>query len=179
MTSQPRTTQRLAVLAFAVVACSARGDGEVSDSAPVNAGDAASASEAALRASFGREWELARLGSQITPPSVARDPRIPAHDPHPGIRPTIRFAADPSGAGGRSFCNAYGGPWRLAGDSLQITQIESTAVGCDGPDSLETRFFRGLRETRRFEFVGDTLVLIASDGTRLQFVPVAPATSSP
>jgi heat shock protein HslJ len=179
MTFRPRTTQRLAVLVFAGAACSAPGERAVPDSALVNAGEAASASEAALRASFGREWELASLGSQVIPPSVARDPRIPAHDPHPGIRPTIRFTADPSGAGGRSFCNAYGGPWRLAGDSLQITQIESTAVGCDGPDSLETRFFRGLRETRRFEFVGDTLVLIASDGTRLQFVSVAPATRAP
>jgi heat shock protein HslJ len=179
MMSRPRTTQRLSVLVFAVVACSAPGEREVADSAVVNAETSASASETAIRASLGREWELARLGSQVIPPSVARDPRIPAHDPHPGMRPTIRFASDPSGAGGRSFCNAYGGPWRLAGDSLQITRIESTAVGCDGPDSLETRFFRGLRETRRFAFVGDTLVLIASDGTRLQFVPVAPATRAP
>lgn len=134
---------------------------------------AATASEAAFRASFGREWELARLGTTELPPSVARDRRIPPGDPHPGIRPTIRFADDVSGAGGRSFCNGYGGPFVLRGDSLRISEIESSAVGCDGPDSLETRFFHALREARRFAFAGDTLALLAPDGSRLLlFVPL-------
>ena len=171
--------KRVAIVAvFAAIACSA-GEREQADSGAAAPRYSPASSEAAFRATLGREWELARLGAQALPPSVARDPRIPVHDPHPGIRPTIRFTAERSGVGGRSFCNAYGGPFRLAGDSVQISRIESSAVGCDGPDSLETRFFRGLRETRRFELIGDTLALIAGDGTRLQFVPVPPAARAP
>jgi heat shock protein HslJ len=104
---------------------------------------------------------------------------VPLHDPHPGARPTIRFSAEPPAAGGRSFCNGYGGPYVLSGDSLRITRIESTAVGCDGPDSLETRFFRALRETRRFEIDSGSLALIAADGTRLTFVPAPAAAVAP
>jgi heat shock protein HslJ len=62
----------------------------------------------------------------------------------------------------------------VRGDSLRIEQIMSSAVGCDSVDSLETRFFRGLRETRRFQLDSAALILITEDGTRLTFVPVAP-----
>jgi heat shock protein HslJ len=128
--------------------------------------------EQAFRAQLGREWELTQLGTYSVPPSVPRNPNIPLGDPQPGVRPTIRFASDQPGFGGRSFCNGYGGPYTVRADSLQITSIESSAVGCDGPDSLETRFFRGLRETRRFTLDSATLTLIGADGTRLVFVPV-------
>ena len=82
---------------------------------------------------------------------------------------------DPLGAGGRSFCNGYGSPFVLDGDSLRITRIESSAVGCDGPDSLETRFFRALRNTRRFEMDSTMLALIAADGSRMIFEPAREA----
>ncbi len=97
----------------------------------------------------------------------------------PGRRPTIRFTADPPGAGGRSFCNGYGSPYELRGDSLRLTRIESSAVGCDGPDSLETRFFRALWGTRRFELDSARLVLLAEDGTRLTFVPAGAGLAPP
>src|SRR5688500_18725873 len=155
-----------------VFACSGSAEGDRPIDTAAEARQAAVASEGAFRASLGREWELAHLGSTVLPPSIARDPRIPPHDPHPGIRPTIRFTRDSSGAGGRSFCNGYGGPVILRGDSLRVPEIMSTAVGCDGPDSLETRFFRALRETRRFTFAGDTLALLGADSSRrLVFVP--------
>ena len=141
-------------------------------SAAVAATDSPAAAEQAFRAQLGREWELAQLGTYRVPPSVPRNPTIPIGDPQPGVRPTIRFASDEPGFGGRSFCNGYGGPYSVDGDSLRMTRIESSAVGCDGPDSLETRFFRGLRETRRFALDSTALTLIAGDGTRLIFVPV-------
>lgn len=115
-----------------------------------------------------------RLGSsEIPPPPPGTAPDSLGRDLVPGRRPTIRFMANPPGAGGRSFCNRYGTPYELRGDSLRLTMIESTAVGCDGPDSLETRFFRGLWRTRRFELdsTAARLVLIAEDGTRLTFAP--------
>jgi hypothetical protein len=42
-------------------------------------------------------------------------------------------------------------------------------VGCDGTDSLETRFFRGLQNTVRFELSNSSLTLVAADGSRLTF----------
>ena len=148
-----------------------RGDAEDSNAA-VPATHSPAAAEQAFRAQLGREWELAQLGAYRVPPSVPRNPAIPIGDPQPGVRPTIRFASDEPGFGGRSFCNGYGGPYSVDGDSLRMTRIESSAVGCDGPDSLETRFFRGLRETRRFALDSTALTLIAGDGTSLVFVPV-------
>jgi heat shock protein HslJ len=130
--------------------------------------------EADFRAQLGREWALISLGSrEIPPPPAGTPPDSPGRDLVPGRRPTIRFTAEPPGAGGRSFCNGYGSPYELSGDSLRLTRIESSAVGCDGPDSLETRFFRGLWGTRRFELdsASTRLVLVAEDGTRLTFVP--------
>ena len=130
--------------------------------------------EAEFRAQLGREWALVRLGSrEIPPPQPGTPADSPGRDLVPGRRPTIRFTAEPPGAGGRSFCNGYGSPYDLRGDSLRLTRIESSAVGCDGPDSLETRFFRALWATRRFELdsVPKRLVLVAEDGTRLTFVP--------
>ena len=136
--------------------------------------------EAAFRAHAGAQWALVRLGDREIPSPPAGTPLdSPGRDLVPGRRPTIRFTLEPPGAGGRSFCNGYGGPFILRGDSLRITQIESTAVGCDGPDSLETRFFRALRETRRFEVDSSALALIAADGSRLVFEPAGAATRSP
>jgi heat shock protein HslJ len=134
--------------------------------------------EVEFRAQLGREWVLVRLGSHEIPrPPPGTPSDSPGRDLVPGRQPTIRFSADPPGAGGRTFCNGYGSPYELRGDSLRLTRIESSAVGCDGPDSLETRFFRALWGTRRFELdsTAARLVLVAEDGTRLTFVPAGAA----
>jgi heat shock protein HslJ len=74
-------------------------------------------------------------------------------------------------AGGWSFCNGYGAAYVLGpGDRLGFRHFQSTLVGCDGPDSLETRYFRALGNTRRFEMDETTLTLLAEDGSRLTFV---------
>ena len=135
--------------------------------------------DAAFRAHIGQQWELARLGTQEIPlPPPGTPPDSLGRDLVPGRRPTITFTADPLTLGGRSFCNGYGGPFTIYGDSLRIFQIMSSAVGCDHPDSLETRFFRGLRETRRFEIDSTSLVLIGDGGPLLTFVRAAAAAPS-
>ena len=127
--------------------------------------------ETLFRAQLGHQWELARLGpTEIPEPPADTPPDAPGKDLVPGRRPTIRFSATAADFGGRSFCNGYGGPYELRGDSLRLGQIMSSAVGCDGPDSLETRYFRALRETRRFEIDSVSLHLIAADGSRATFV---------
>jgi hypothetical protein len=67
----------------------------------------------------------------------------------------------------------------LRGDSLWIREVVSSAVGCDGPDSLETRYFRALGLTRRFEVDSAELRLLASDGTRLTFEPADEGRGAP
>lgn len=77
-------------------------------------------------------------------------------------------------AGGWSFCNGYGMAYVLGpGDQLGFRHFQSTLVGCDGPDSLETRYFRALANTRRFKMDAATLTLLAGDGSRLTFVPAS------
>jgi heat shock protein HslJ len=137
----------------------------------------------AFRARLGHTWELARLGNQDIPAPLTKpsEQRAGMH-PGPGSRPTIRFTSEAPGslsdgepgflsAGGWSFCNGYGTAYALGpGDQLRFRGFESTLVGCDGPDSLETRFFRALGSTRRFAFDSAALHLIAEDGSRLIFV---------
>ena len=139
--------------------------------------------EAAFRVQVGRTWELVRLGSHDIG-ATHTGSTAPGRGRYPGprTRPTIRFTAEPatvlsggSGglmAGGWSFCNGYGSAYELGpGDQVRFHQFQSTLVGCDGPDSLETRFFRALAETRRFELDSSALSLVAADGSRLMFVP--------
>jgi heat shock protein HslJ len=139
--------------------------------------------EAEFRARLGWTWELARLGDQDLPATRAGSGALrPGRHPGPGSRPTLRFTAEPAAAlsdrpgrlsaGGWSFCNGYGVAYEFGpGDQLRFHQFQSTLVGCDGPDSLETRFFRALHLTQRFELDSTRLSLVAADGTRLTFVP--------
>lgn len=147
----------------------------------VTADTARTTPEATFRAQLGRTWELARLGEQDIPASRKTGRVRPGRHPGPGSRPTLRFtsesAAEMTGdsssrhAGGWSFCNGYGAAYVLGpGDRLGFRHFQSTLVGCDGPDSLETRYFRALGNTRRFEMDETTLTLLAEDGSRLTFV---------
>jgi hypothetical protein len=167
---------------MALLACAAPEPSSRSGTAEASAPDP----EATFRAHLGRTWELVRMGElHIPAPAADRRPSSPGRHPGPGSRPTIRFTAEavPEGsvhppgtrsAGGWSFCNGYGTAYELGpGGALRFHGFQSTLVGCDGPDSLETRFFRGLHETRRVELDSARLALIAENGTRLTFVPVA------
>ena len=184
--------QRITSLLFAgfvlATACNEQRPRPASDSP---AGKRAGADpESQFRVNLGRTWELAQLGEQRIPPSPARSGmRSPGSHPGPGTRPTIRFTADRlptsppdsafASAGGWSFCNGYGAGYVLGpGDSLRFRQFQSTLVGCNGPDSLETRYFRALSVTRRFALEDSTLQLVAEDGSRLVFV-AAPDSAGP
>ena len=163
---------------------------------PRAAGDSAVATptrpdpETAFRDQLGQTWELARLGTQDIPETRrSTTPRSRGSHPGSGTRPTIQFTAEraesaqpDSGlfrAGGWSFCNGYGAAYRAGpGDALRFTMFQSTLVGCDGPDSLESRYFRALGDTRRIAVDSTSLQLIAADGTSLTFVP-APDSAGP
>ena len=171
----------IALLLVATASCSRERRVGASDSVAGSRSD--EEPSAAFRTWLGRTWELARLGEKDIPAPVTRShEQRPGRHPGPGSRPTIRFTAEAPGslsdgergflsAGGWSFCNGYGTTYALGpGDHLRFRGFESTLVGCDGPDSLETRFFRALASTRRFAFDSGALHLIAEDGSRLIFV---------
>ena len=170
------------VPAIALLACAAPDPPSRSGIAEASAPDL----EAAFRAHLGRTWELTRLDEQdISAPAADRRPTSPGRHPGPGSRPTIRFTAEPTSegavhppglrrAGGWSFCNGYGTAYALGpAGALRFHGFQSTLVGCDGPDSLETRFFRALHATRRIELDSAQLALVADNGSRLTFVLVA------
>ena len=178
---------RLAIiLLVAAIACADRRPDSARDSSVAHADP-----QARFLAARGRTWELARLGDRDIPaPPAGSTSRPPRRYPGNGSRPTIRFTAERLSmappddslllsAGGWSFCNGYGAGYAVGpGDQLRFRQWQSTLVGCHGPDSLETRYFRALAATRRFELDSASLVLVAEDGSRLTFVAV-PASAAP
>ena len=179
----------LVVLLVGSAACSEERRASASDSAVESRPDENPMT--VFRTRLNRTWELARLGSQDIPaPATRPREQRPGRHPGPGTRPTIRFTSDPPGslsdgtpgllsASGWSFCNGYGTAYALGpGDQLRFRGFQSTLVGCDGPDSLETRFFRALGSTRRFAFDSSALHLIAEDGSRLIFIAAPEGTKS-
>ena len=182
MSPERRSRWRSPVAVMALLACAAPESSSRSGTSEASAPDV----ESTFRARLGRTWELARMGEQDIPaPAADRRPTSPGRYPGSGSRPTIRFTAEPASessvhppgmrsAGGWSFCNGYGTAYELGpGGTLRFHGFQSTLVGCDGPDSLETRFFRGLHETRRIELDSARLALVAENGSRLTFVLVA------
>ena len=181
------TTRCLLLMVPALLACTTPEPGARAETAAASSPDV----DAAFRAHLGRTWELTRLGEQYIPASATgAASRSQGRHPGPGARPTIRFTDEspsessvhPPGtrsAGGWSFCNGYGTAYELGpGGALRFHGFQSTLVGCDGPDSLESRFFRGLSETRRVQLDSAGLVLIAANGGRLTFV-LASDTAAP
>ena len=171
-------SRRAAMLTTFCIALSGCADSDRSPREPAR--EVARDPEAAFRSQAGRQWSLVRMGTREFPPPPAGTPLdSPGRDLVPGRRPTISFTLEPARAGGRSFCNSWGGPYTLRGDSLRITEWMGTAVGCDGPDTPEESYFRALGATRRFELDSNLLSLIAVDGSRLVFEPSAASPPSP
>lgn len=60
-------------------------------------------------------------------------------------RPTIAFGADGQ-VTGTSGCNGYGGPYTLDGDAIQINDVASTLILCEGDrGNQEVAFMAALR----------------------------------
>lgn len=84
--------------------------------------------------------------------------------------PTIEFSADR--ISGTGSCNRYFGSYEVGGegDALQISQIGSTEMACEGPImAQEQAYFAALSATHSYRLVEDTLVLSGADGSRIVF----------
>ena len=69
---------------------------------------------------------------------------------------------------GRAGCNSYGGRFASSGETLEISEIGTTLMGCAEPaQTIEWEFLEKLRQVRRWRLEGDELVLEDDDGQEL------------
>jgi heat shock protein HslJ len=81
-------------------------------------------------------------------------------------------------ASGRSFCNHYGGTYRVDGDAIAFENLGGTEMAC-APDVMaaESAYLRALGSVGTVAVEGDVLVL-TGNGVRLTFRPVPPTPTS-
>ena len=86
------------------------------------------------------------------------------------ITSTANFSAD--GIGGNGGCNTYGGTLTVTPDGIDITEIMSTMMACDGL-AQEQAFFAALEATTGYRIEDGTLLLTGADDAIL--AQLAPA----
>jgi len=102
-------------------------------------------------------WELASLaGSGVLP----------------GTTITLKFSGDQiSGSAG---CNQYGGSYKTSGNSLRISDVFATEMGCLEPKGIleqEQAYLTALRAAARYQIVSDRLEIFDETGSQgLAFV---------
>jgi heat shock protein HslJ len=83
---------------------------------------------------------------------------------------TANFSAD--GVGGNGGCNTYGGTLTVTPDGIDITEIMSTMMACDGL-AQEQAFFAALEATTGYRIEDGNLLLTGPDDAVL--AQLAPA----
>ena len=104
---------------------------------------------------IGTSWQLTELGGA---PTSAK------------ITSTANFSAD--GVGGNGGCNTYGGTLTVTPTGIDITEIMSTMMACDGL-AQEQAFFAALEATTNYRIEDGTLLLTGPDDVTL--AQLAPA----
>ena len=88
-------------------------------------------------------------------------------------RGTIEF--DGRQIGGTSFCNGFGGRYRLDGDRLLLEDLASTLVGCMGDVAAAELAFQGVLNAPGLSLAVDgSELLLTSDAGELRFTRVPP-----
>ena len=75
----------------------------------------------------------------------------------PGSRIQLTFTSD--GVNANGGCNSIGGPYKIADDRFKVTQMASTAMGCEAPLMKQDEWLVDLLEDARLALAGDTLTL--------------------
>ncbi|HLA16026.1 MAG TPA: META domain-containing protein [Candidatus Limnocylindrales bacterium] len=77
------------------------------------------------------------------------------------------------GSGG---CNSYNASYKVNGSKIEIGQIASTLILCDGPGGdVETAYFAALPTAASFTATGDTLTLFNASGAAILVYKAGPA----
>jgi heat shock protein HslJ len=103
----------------------------------------------------GTSWKLTNLDGAPTSPEFTS---------------TAIFSAD--GVGGNGGCNTYGGTLTVTPDGIDITEIMSTMMACDGL-AQEQAFFAALEATTGYRIEEGNLLLTGPDDAIL--AQLAPA----
>ena len=80
-----------------------------------------------------RDWELVALGDQADPLGAG------------GRRPTMRFTAADTSAGGFTGCNRWSSKYTMSGSALTFAPAISTKMACTEGMELETALFVSFR----------------------------------
>lgn len=75
---------------------------------------------------------------------------------------TLQFAG--AKVSGRGACNRFTGSARQAGPTLEIGELASTRMFCQGKMDAEQRYFEALRVVRSYTLTAGILSLAAADG---------------
>jgi putative lipoprotein len=84
------------------------------------------------------------------------------------VTTTLVISADR--IGGNGGCNTYGGNLAATPDGIDITQVFSTMMACDGLQQ-EQAFFAALEATDAFAIVDDNLQLLANGNVVAELAP--------
>nr|WP_295888943.1 META domain-containing protein [uncultured Devosia sp.] len=101
----------------------------------------------------GTSWRLTQLDGQPVAPNVGS---------------TLIISAD--SVGGNGGCNTYGGDLAQTPDGIDISQVFSTMMACDGLDQ-EQAFFAALDATDAYALVDGDLRLLGNGTVLAQLAP--------
>jgi heat shock protein HslJ len=81
-----------------------------------------------------------------------------------GTQLTIQF--DNGTLGGNAGCNSFGGNYSVNGQTLTISELHQTLMGCDAPIlEQEDRYTNALTKAQSFALQGTTLTITSVEGT--------------
>ncbi|HXV32553.1 MAG TPA: META domain-containing protein [Gaiellaceae bacterium] len=85
----------------------------------------------------------------------------------PDAVPTLSFDSDV--VRGRAVCNDFGGPYELDGDSIEIGEMDMTAVGCGDRERerMEETYLSVFAEVDHWSVEGERELVLTSDGDEL------------
>ena len=109
-----------------------------------------------------RDWELVALGDQADPLGAG------------GRRPTVRFTAADTSAGGFTGCNRWSARYTMSDSGLTFAPAISTKMACNEGMELETAFLAMIAQVRAYEATDSTLTLLANDAPLARFRAAAP-----
>lgn len=81
----------------------------------------------------------------------------------------IRFNPEKKSAGGNGGCNSFGSSLSVSGNSINLKDIFSTKMYCEGAQQTEDAFFRQLERVNRFKIKDKTLFLYHDEKVLIEF----------